>query len=142
MINIYTSLKILFSKVEEILPPKGEDFKKIKGPRKTDRIGIVGAGPAGVHMAFLLKEKGFLDVTIIEKSNRIGGKADFLPVRGTKQETGVVALWNNDFNDTLVPLLEKFGFSDQISSFRMIGTERLIWTENNPSVSLCCLQPT
>jgi len=38
------------------------------------RIAIVGAGPAGVHMAYSLKKKGYSDVVIYEKSDRVGGK--------------------------------------------------------------------
>ena len=45
------------------------------------RIGIVGAGPAGLHMAFELKRLGFSDVQIIEKTNRYGGKSDGLQYR-------------------------------------------------------------
>ena len=34
-------------------------FKPINGPNGNDtRIGIVGGGIAGVHMAYLLKKKG------------------------------------------------------------------------------------
>ena len=85
-------------------------------------------------MAYLLKEKGFSDVTIIEKSNRIGGKANFLPVRGTKQQVSVV-LWLNDYNDTLVPLLRKFNFLDNFSNSSVSMTEAVVWTEDNPTVS-------
>ena len=108
-------------------------FEKINGPKKTDRIGVIGAGPAGVHMAYLLKQKGFSDVTIIERSNRIGGKANFLQVRGTKQQVSV-ALWSNDYNDTLVPLLKKFRFLDNFTSLAFVS-EQTVWTEDNPSVS-------
>ena len=45
----------------------------IPGPEKiSDKIGIVGAGPAGIHMAYLLKRRGFKNVEILEKSNRLG----------------------------------------------------------------------
>ena len=36
---------------------------------------IVGAGPAGIHMASILAKKGCKNITILEKSDRIGGKA-------------------------------------------------------------------
>lgn len=39
------------------------------------RIAIVGAGPAGVSMAKLLGDRGFEDVTIFEKEDRVGGKS-------------------------------------------------------------------
>ena len=46
---------------------------KIPGPQsRKDRIAVVGAGSAGVHMAYLLKRKGFTNITILEQSKRIG----------------------------------------------------------------------
>ena len=46
---------------------------RIPGPKKlTDSIGIIGAGPSGIHMAYLLKNKGFTDITILEASDQIG----------------------------------------------------------------------
>ena len=83
-------------------------------------------------MAYLLREKGFNDVTVIEESNRIGGKANSLPVRGTKQQVSVV-YWTNDYNDTLLPLLEKYGFLDHFSSAP--SSDQIIWTMDNPTVS-------
>ena len=57
--------------------PKGTPFKQINGPNgNSTRIGIVGGGVGGVHMAYLLKKKGFANVTILEKTNRVGGQVD------------------------------------------------------------------
>jgi len=44
-------------------------------PKKGDRVAIVGAGPSGLHMAHVLKKKlGIKDITILERSDRFGGK--------------------------------------------------------------------
>jgi len=40
-----------------------------------DNICVIGAGPAGIHMSSLLKQRGYKNITIFEKSNRIGGKS-------------------------------------------------------------------
>ena len=41
------------------------------GPSCLDApIGIVGAGWAGIDMAYRLKMKGYTDVTVLEKLNR------------------------------------------------------------------------
>eukprot|EP00111_Clytia_hemisphaerica_P004410 TCONS_00012610-protein len=66
---------------------------QIPGPRSLDdKIAIVGAGPAGIHMALLLKEKGFANIEILEKSDRIGGKSNSIQDRGTVHELGTVYL--------------------------------------------------
>ncbi len=71
-----SELRRLSAKVERPLPARGIPFPRIDGPKcKNDRIGIVGAGPSGIHMAYSLKEEGFRNVKILEKSNRIGGKS-------------------------------------------------------------------
>ena len=56
---------------------------------KNSRIIIIGAGPAGVHMSSLLAKKGYTNITILEKSNRIGGKSWTLTDKdGNPQEMG------------------------------------------------------
>jgi hypothetical protein len=43
-------------------------------PRADPRIAIVGAGPAGLATAWLLKKNGYRNVTVFEKAGRVGGK--------------------------------------------------------------------
>jgi len=48
---------------------------------------VIGAGPAGVHMAWLLKELGGLkDVTILEKSGRVGDWIHTVTYRGVSHQ--------------------------------------------------------
>ena len=54
---------------------KGIPFPKIRGPDKEDKICIVGAGPAGIHMAAKLKNKNFENIKIFEETDRVGGKS-------------------------------------------------------------------
>ena len=73
-----TALGALSAKVAatESAPSKGIPFPHVPGLRGcSDRIGVVGAGPSGIHMAYLLKERGFQNVDIVERNNRIGGKS-------------------------------------------------------------------
>ena len=41
--------------------------------RRALRIAIIGAGPGGLCMAIKLKEAGFDDVVLFEKTERVGG---------------------------------------------------------------------
>ena len=42
--------------------------------KKDARIAIVGGGPAGVHFATVLVEKGFTNITVLEAESEVGGK--------------------------------------------------------------------
>ena len=57
--------------LDKELPPKGFPFPHIHGPAPFERVCIVGAGPAGVHMSLSLKKKGYTNVTIFEKTGRV-----------------------------------------------------------------------
>lgn len=75
--------------LSEPLTAKGQDFPTVQGPRcRGARIGIVGAGLAGIHMALELKRAGFKDVTILEKSNRIGGRIQDVVFRNVTHSYG------------------------------------------------------
>lgn len=52
------------------------------------RVGIVGAGPGGLSLARLLTEKGFADVTVIERADRVGGKSLTVQHQGIGHELG------------------------------------------------------
>ncbi|MDX1495122.1 MAG: NAD(P)-binding protein, partial [Longimicrobiales bacterium] len=44
-------------------------------PLPSDRVLVVGAGPSGLHMSHLLRNRvGVKDITVVELSDRIGGK--------------------------------------------------------------------
>eukprot|EP01006_Ploeotia_vitrea_P037852 TRINITY_DN66181_c4_g1_i1.p2 TRINITY_DN66181_c4_g1~~TRINITY_DN66181_c4_g1_i1.p2 ORF type:complete len:661 (-),score=337.21 TRINITY_DN66181_c4_g1_i1:41-1867(-) len=51
-------------------------------------IGIVGAGPAGLSMAEILRERGFADVTLLERTHRVGGKSVSIKYEGLVHEMG------------------------------------------------------
>ena len=59
---------------------------------KHHRIAVIGAGPAGVHIASLLKRRGYNDVTVLEKSSRIGGKSYTCIKDGVLYEMGTCFL--------------------------------------------------
>ena len=64
------------------------------------KVCIIGAGPAGIHMAMKLKKLGHSDVTIFEKSNRVGGKSNDVKFRGASYPIGTIFLEPTYFGGT------------------------------------------
>lgn len=85
-------------------------------------------------MAWSLKEMGYSDVTIMEKSNRIGGKSATYRTKGTNQIL-TTAFWTNDYNETMVPLFTRFGMLDDTSYAPVDGSNLINWPTNDDSVS-------
>ena len=95
--------------------PKGTPFPDfIPSPKcLNDRIGIVGAGPAGIHMAYLLKKKGFNNVVVLEGSERIGGKSLSVKYRDVVHEMGT-CYSQPDYKDNIVALAKEFVLWDPV----------------------------
>jgi predicted NAD/FAD-dependent oxidoreductase len=51
-------------------------------------IGIIGAGPGGLSLARILTDRGFRDVTVLEKAERVGGKSRTVQHEGLGHEVG------------------------------------------------------
>ena len=85
-------------------------------------------------MAYELKQKGYTDVTIVERSNRVGGKAETFFYRQAEMPLAVV-LWTSEYADTLVPLLEKFGVIEDYDSDVITNpaSQNRYWLLNDPS---------
>ena len=83
-------------------------------------------------MAYGLKEKGFTNVTILEKSNRVGGKAETFTYRDTTIPLAVL-LYTSVYNETLLPLLRRFNFSLQDDA--SIDDFASFWPVNNDSIN-------
>ena len=105
--------KIFLSTVERETPHKGSAFPRIRGPSSTDKVCIVGAGPAGLHMALELKLRNTTNILIFEKSNRVGGKSFDYPYRGLDQPLGTIFL-NEEYFDNLIPLARQYGAGDLV----------------------------
>eukprot|EP00471_Norrisiella_sphaerica_P003667 CAMPEP_0184489040 /NCGR_PEP_ID=MMETSP0113_2-20130426/14241_1 /TAXON_ID=91329 /ORGANISM="Norrisiella sphaerica, Strain BC52" /LENGTH=528 /DNA_ID=CAMNT_0026872227 /DNA_START=8 /DNA_END=1594 /DNA_ORIENTATION=+ len=62
-------------------------------PKKSDRVVIVGAGPAGIHMASLLSKLGYNSIKLLEKTDRHGGKSyTYMDEDGVPHEFGTCYL--------------------------------------------------
>jgi glutamate synthase (NADPH) small chain len=64
---------ISFHEIEyEVSKKYLEEIRFENLPKKKDRIAIIGGGPAGITIAFILARKGY-NITIFEAHNKIGG---------------------------------------------------------------------
>lgn len=106
-------------------------YPRIEGPRTLDdRIVIVGAGIGGVHMASLLKDRGYKNVIILEQRPEIGGKAYSRFYRGVWNEFGTVFF--SDIYDQTAKLIQQYTPSFRIkskstSSVRLNDYEETSW---------------
>ena len=91
--------------------PKGEIFPDVIGPDRRDHVCIVGAGASGIHMALSLKDKGYKDVTIFEKTDRVGGKIKDLQIDGYYQWHGAIFL-TADYLENIIELAKRYNVGD------------------------------
>ena len=86
-----------------------------------------------MHMAYLLKKKGFKDITILEKSSRAGGKSLSINRRGAAQELGTCYL-SPDYEQNIIELVDKFmtgGKREQL----VILEQASIWLDGLPPIT-------
>ncbi len=74
---------------------------------KTTRIVIIGAGAAGLTAAETLQEKGYQNVTLLEKAAVAGGKCHTIEFEGRNYELGAGIIAGS--NNTILELLKKVG---------------------------------
>lgn len=73
---------------------------------KNSRIGIVGAGAAGLTAAETLKYLGYENITVLEKNTKAGGKCRSYEYDGKKYELGAGLIAEN--NKTIFDLIKKY----------------------------------
>ena len=122
-----------YKEIERIVdsnpPPKGIPFPTtIPSPRSVnDKIAIVGAGAAGIHMAYLLKKKGFQNIVVYETTNRIGGKSLTVKHRNTLHEMGT-CYTHPDYEENVIALAKEYGLWDPVDL-----PSANVWQDNFPS---------
>jgi len=73
---------------------------------KSEKIGIIGAGPGGLSCAMLLAHKGF-DVTVLEKASEVGGRSAPINLESFKFDTGPTFLMMKYVLDELFDLCDR-----------------------------------
>ena len=109
LINI--EVKQLLNLLAIEMPPKGGMFPTVTGPELQDNVCIVGAGSAGIHMALSLKDMGYKNITILEKTDRVGGKIKDLTIDGYYRPLGPMFL-NGDYFDNVIKLAKKYNLGE------------------------------
>lgn len=79
--------------------------------RHKDKIGIIGAGISGVTAAYQLAQKGYNHITLLEKSDRVGGKCHSIEYKGKTYEMGTL-IGLPTYKHTMA-LMSEFGLVDK-----------------------------
>jgi monoamine oxidase len=88
----------------------GFTTKKIK--KSAVRIGIVGAGIAGLHALHLLKKGGVENITVFEANTRTGGRMMSVPdVMGPGLVTEFGGEFIDSIHDDMLALVDEFGLT-------------------------------
>jgi protoporphyrinogen oxidase len=103
-------------------------MRKVKALLPGDHIVIIGAGPAGLTMAYLLAQRGF-DVTVLEASATVGGISQTARYKNYRFDIGghrfftriarVQALWDDILGDDLidVPRLSRIHYGGKFFDY-------------------------
>jgi len=113
------------------LKPLGFEYGPESAPKKGDSVLIVGAGPAGVHMASLLRSHGVKPI-LLEKESRVGGKSYTVVCEGVPHEMGTCYL-HPEYH---VPkaLLKQYGLDPAIKPGGLEG-DRDVYLHDTPEHS-------
>lgn len=73
--------------------------------QRTQRIAVIGAGPAGLTAARTLKQLGYEHVTVFERRDEVGGKVRSVTIDGRSYDLGAVII--SDSYRTVLPLVRE-----------------------------------
>jgi thioredoxin reductase len=99
---------------------------------KDSTVAIIGAGPAGVHMASLLKKAGVANVKLLEKTARLGGKSYTVMKDGVPHEMGTCYLHN--MYGTIRDLLKEYEIETTEEAFGLDANSAEIVPEGDRAV--------
>jgi len=112
MAKIRAAFVLLNNLVNSLETAKGTPFTKpISKPLPHHRVAIVGAGLAGLHMAYLLKKNNINNVVVLEKESRYGGKLMSVKHKGVVHEMGA-CYTSPDYVTNVYELAHELGIQD------------------------------
>ena len=76
-----------------------------------ERICILGAGISGLSVAYYLLNKGYKNITVLEKEDRVGGKCFSILYRGKTYEIG--AMMGVPSYDNINSIMKEFGITNK-----------------------------
>ena len=65
-------------------------MKRTKPFSLNSKVAIIGAGPAGIHMAYELSKRGHKNITVFERLDRVGGQSHTVFYRDTAFDLGTL----------------------------------------------------
>jgi len=99
--------------IQTKLTGKASDFELRTGEFSDQHIGIIGAGPAGIAAAwFLMKKKGYKNVTVLEAADDVGGKCrtvEYTDSKGVKNNYELGAEYVTYAYDTIFEFINAVG---------------------------------
>ena len=112
---------------------------------KKPQFVILGAGISGLALAWFLKQQyaDQIDLTLLEKSNHVGGWIQTIQKDGFLFELGPHSCRANSLSRTTLELIEGLGLQDQVITAHPSARKRFLYTQKRlqalPSNLLSCL---
>jgi predicted NAD/FAD-dependent oxidoreductase len=95
-------------------------------PAKSDRICVIGGGPAGIHMAYLLGAMGYDRVVVLEAADRLGGKSStYVDSEGVIHEQGTCYV-SNDYLE-IKQWLQRYDMDEYVPALQDGNQGQQVW---------------
>lgn len=116
------TLMALSSAVAAVSALGGDFPEDLNGPSKNDKIAIIGAGPAGVHMAQKLHNMGYTKIKVFESEDEVGGKTKPFSAREDSEDVpedvgldaGAIYIPGESVYGSFHSLLRETGFDQEL----------------------------
>ncbi|XP_076458889.1 spermine oxidase-like isoform X2 [Babylonia areolata] len=96
--------------------------KRMEKDRGSVRVVVVGAGVSGLSTAHHLLEAGFSNVTLLEGSNRVGGRVRSVEVsEGVVVELGATCIHGASADNPIFSLATQWGLASSLVPLNRIG---------------------